>query len=211
MRIILLAIVSSILVASAAAAPKDDIRHVDFRNFAYPWSYPGWSGSLEWISTSERNETRLVNGKWRDSENDAGRDDPSAPFSGLTLESVSYAHLSDSSQEQAIVVLRFDTGGTQYLYFVYIYTMQGSAPKLLGYFHAGDRAASGLYQVYANGGNLVVELFDPDKRIGDCCSDGFVRTRWNWRNTRFEQVGAAEFGTPKSTSRLPVSTFGVHG
>ena len=151
---------------------------------------------------------RLVNGRWRDPEKET--DGPPAALSGLTLESVSYTHLNDSPQEQAIIVLRFDTGGTQYWYFVYIYTMQAGAAKLLAYFHAGDRAASGLYQVYVNDGNLVVELFDPDKKIGDCCSNGFIRTRWHWRNGRFEQVGVAEFGTPKSTSRLTVSTFGVH-
>jgi hypothetical protein len=211
MLTIRVAIMCSFFAAVAGTAPKHDIRDVDFRNFAYPWNYHGSPSRLEWMSTSESNEVRLRDGKWQDSENQSDSNDPPALFSGLTLESIIYSHLSDRSQEQAIVVLRYDSGGTQYSYFVYIYSMQASVAKVLAYFHAGDRADFGLYRVYADDGKLVVELFDPSKRIGDCCSNGFVRTKWRWRQTKFEMAGPTEFGTPTSQSRLPVSTFGTHG
>jgi hypothetical protein len=136
--------------------------------------------------------------------------DPHQRFRGLTFETASFGDLTGDGREDAIVVLRFDTGGTQYWHYVYVYVPAAGRAKLLGYFHTGDRAASGLYQVYAKGGNLVVELFDAEKRQGDCCSSGFVRTRYHWVQGKFDQVGPAESGTPKSPSRLPVSVFGIH-
>jgi hypothetical protein len=94
------------------------------------------------------------------------------------------------------------------LYFVYIYSLKDGKPDLLGYFHTEDRANNGLYRVYADGGNLVVELFDPAKQTGDCCSTGFIRTRYRWHDGKFEATGTAELGTPESSSRFRVSTFG---
>ena len=131
-------------------------------------------------------------------------------FEGLTFESVQFANVTGDGGENAIVVLRFDTGGTQYSYYVYVYSSRAGHPKLLAYFHAGDRAYSGLYQVYGQNKQLVVELFDPQKKRGDCCSSGFVRTRYRWHRGKFEVTGPTEFGTPKVVSRLPVSVFGIH-
>jgi hypothetical protein len=85
-----------------------------------------------------------------------------------------------------------------------------SYPKLLAYFHAGDRAYLGLYRVYAQNKELDVELYDPNKRTGDCCSSGFIRTRYRWNAGKFEPVGKKEFGTSETPSRLAVSPFGIH-
>jgi hypothetical protein len=70
-------------------------------------------------------------------------------------------------------------------------------PKLLAYFNAGDRAYYGLCRVFGESGKLVLELFDPDKREGDCCSTGIVRTRYKWRDGRFEAIGPVERETLK--------------
>jgi len=75
---------------------------------------------------------------------------------------------------------------------VYIYSFAAGKPKLLGYFHAGDREYSGLCKVIDDHGELVVDLFDPEKRSGDCCSSGIVRTRYRWEQGQFKAVGAAE-------------------
>ena len=148
-----------------------------------------------------------MDGRWR---LDAEDGEDQSLFSGLTLEAVEFADVTDDGKEEALVILRFDTGGTAYSHYVYIYSLAAGKPRLLAYFHSGDRAYSGLYRVYGEGGKLVVELFDPEKRTGDCCSTGFVRTRYRWRDGRFEALGAHEFGTPKAPSRLPVTVFGTH-
>jgi hypothetical protein len=198
----------SLLCACVAlASPQTSIRSVDFKNLSYPWNpSSGWPHHLVWLNPSERHVVRLVNGRWRlDTEEESD-----ARFSGLTLEAVHFAELTENGQTDAIVVLRFDTGGTQHSHYVYIWSLAAGRPKLMAYFHSGDRAASGLYRVYGASGNLVVELFDPMKSLGDCCSKGFVRIRYQWHSGKFSPVGAPEFGVPKVSSRLPVSAFGMH-
>jgi len=190
------------------AVAQTDIRHVDFKNFSYPWSpHPGWPHQLEWLNLSEQNHIQLVNGRWRLESEDAL---PDSPFSGLTLESVQFDDASGSGRPNAIVVLRLDTGGTQYSHYVYIYTFTGGSPKLLSYFHSGDRSCLGLYRVYGGSGKLIIELYDPEKKEGDCCSSGFIRTRYRWHDGRFEPSGIPEYGTPKTPSRLAVTAFGTH-
>jgi hypothetical protein len=208
MRSLLAGLLTCVFFGFAAAQPN--IRQVDFKNFTYPWSRSsGWPHQLQWLDTSEHERVQLVNGRWHDTE-DADDSGKSGPFSGLTYEDVQFADVTGDGQTDAVVVLRFDTGGTQYSHYVYIYSSVAGKPKLLAHFHSGDRAASGLYRVYGEGGKLVVELFDPEKRSGDCCSSGFIRTRYRWQNGTFKAFGTQESGTSKSPSRLPVSVFGTH-
>lgn len=199
-------------ISLSVSAADQILRQLDFKNFEFPWSGPpNWSDRLEWLNDSESDRVRLVNGRWkyigRDSE---AAGDSRLPFAGLTLETVQFGDVTADGREEAIVVLRFDTGGSRYFYYVFIYSSKGGQPNLLGYFHAGDRADSGLYRVYPQAGKLVVELFDPRKRTGDCCSSGFVRTKYRGHDSKFERFGPREFGTPKTSSRIPVSTFGIH-
>lgn len=191
---------------AAVASAADSKETAKFKNFEYPFANnEGWPHELEWQNVHEPDMVKLVDGKWREPDNDSD-----TPFRGLTLESVKLADVTGDGINDAIVVLRYDTGGTQYSHYVYIYSIRARVPKLLALFHSGDRGASGLYRVYAERGNLVVELFDPDKQQGDCCSDGFVRKRFHWTKSGFKQVGKSEFGTPKASSRLAVDTFGRH-
>jgi hypothetical protein len=178
---------------------------VDFKNFSYPWRYhSGWPARLQWLDSSEQHRVQLVNGRWTEEQEANG------PFSGLTLEEVQLADVTGDGQAEAIVILRYDTGGTQFSHYVYIYSLAERNPKLLASFHSGDRAASVLYRIYGQKGKLIVELFDPQKGEGDCCSLGFVRTRYKWSDGKFVAVGPQEFGKPKAPSRLPVTVFGTH-
>ena len=102
-----------------------------------------------------------------------------------------------------IVGLHYTTGGTQQTDYIYIFSSAASAPKLLAYCYTGDRAASGLSKAYANRGRLVIERFDPRKQVGDCCSTGIVRTRYQWRGDRFEPVGKIERGDISRSQTAP--------
>ena len=179
-----LVLAASILLAFGFASAEQTIRQVDFKNFSYPLSGPTLGHDrLKWLDVSAARHIQLANGK-------------GAPGSqGFTLESVRFVDVTGEGQDDAIVVLHFDTGGTQQTDYVYIYTIAAEKPKLLAYFHAGDRAYSGLCKVYGEDRKLVVELFDPEKRSGDCCSSGIVRTRYKWHSGRFEAVGTSERGT----------------
>jgi hypothetical protein len=55
-------------------------------------------------------------------------------YAGFTLESVSYADLTGDGKDEAIVVLKYATGGTQTTNYVYVYTLE-QGPKLLAYCH----------------------------------------------------------------------------
>lgn len=184
------------------------LRDIDFKNFSYPWVHPdSWPDHLQWMSLNLKEHIHLVDGKW-DERDDSDRAD-GLQFSGLKLEGVQYAKLSRDQSEDAIVVLRYDSGGTQYHYWVYIYGIAGGTPNLLGFFHVGERAAYGLSRVFAKDRILNVQLFDPKFRQGDCCSSGSVNYRFRWNGHGFEAMGNPVSGHVDSESRRPVSVFGL--
>lgn len=159
---------------------QKSIRQVDFKNFTYPLSGSKLGHDrLQWLDVATKKHTRLVDGK-----NDEG----------FTLESVTFADVMGEGNDDAIVVLRWSSGGSQSTNYVYICSFIAGAPKIAAYFHSGDRAYSGLYKVYGEGRRLIVELNDPQKMAGDCCSSGFVRTRYRWVDGKFRMVGKREYG-----------------
>ena len=204
----------AILAVFVFAAPQSvcaDIRHVDFRNFTFPWSgSQGGSSHLEWLDPEQENDVTLKDGRWElpDDDSDEGQKHPL--FAGLTLEEVKYGQFTGGAREAAIVVLRFDSGGTQYSYYVYVYVFERNRPRLLAAFHSGDRSYFGLSRVYPSRGRLVVELFDPKHEEGDCCSDGIVRMTFRWRHGKFEGAGDRQFLKTDAPTRLPVSILGIH-
>jgi len=190
------------------SAPKD-IRGVDFKNFSYPWVPPtSWPDHLQWMSLRLEPHIQLVGGKWDERKADDD-DETNAPFEGLTLEGVDYARLSSDQVDDAIVVLRHDSGGTQYHYWVYIYGGANGTAKLLGFFHSGDRAAYGLYRVFVKNRILTVQLFDPKFGEGDCCSSGSLTYGFRWNGKGFEAIGNPIPGPVETESRRAVSIFGL--
>ena len=190
------------------SSPADLRTTVDFKNFSYPWIHPNsWPDHLQWMSLRLKQHINLVNGKW--DERDESDRSAGAQFSGLTLEGVQFARLSGDHSEDAIVVLRYDSGGTQYHYWVYIYGNSAGTPKLLGFFYAGDRAAYGLYEVFEKDRLLNVRVFDPKFREGGCCSSGYIDYQFRWNGEGFEAIGNPIPGRPDSASRQPVSVFGL--
>jgi hypothetical protein len=185
-----------------------DIRTVDFKSFTYPWMHPsGWPDRLQWMSLRLQKHVRLINGKW--DERDETEKNENATFSGLTLEEVQYARLSSAATDDAVAVLRYDSGGTQNHYWVYVYGSSNNEPKLLGFFHAGDRGYYGLSRVFIKDRVLHVVLFDPRFERGDCCSDGDLDFRFRWNGKGFESAGAPIPERAASSSRRAVSVFGL--
>jgi hypothetical protein len=188
-----------ILVSYGFADAQKSIRQVDFKNFTYQLSGTLLGhDSLQWLDMPteahpKRKPIHLVNGDNLTKASSFVMDGHEyTQWEGFTLQSVEFADVTGEGKEDAIVVLKYLSGGTQKTHYVYIYSFDDGKPKLLAYFHSGDRAYSGLYKVYGENGKLVVELLDPEKRSGACCSSGFVRTRYKWRNGRFEAFGAPE-------------------
>jgi hypothetical protein len=184
-----------LLCVSAGTVPaQSSIRQIDFRNFTYPLRGPllghsamSWLGDLK-NGYSNRPPIRLI----------GGADLSSEDGSGFTFDSVQYADLTGDEKQDAIVTLTYHTGGTQTTNYIYIYSLDKSDnPKLLDYCFTGDRAYSGLYKVHSENGELIFDLLDADQRSGDCCSSGFVETRYRWDGRRFVRIGPVTRGAVK--------------
>lgn len=178
-------------------AAQTNIRQVDFKDFTYPLNGPLLGHDrLQWLpmgALSNGNPIHLVNGEDLTRSSSFVMDGHEyTQWAGFALQSVEYAEVTGDGREEAIVVIHYLSGGTQKTHYVYIYSFADGKPKLLAYFHTGDRAYSGLSKVSGVDGKLVVELFDPEKKTGDCCSSGIVRTRYKWHSGRFEAFGKSE-------------------
>lgn len=199
------------LLSALADSPKQSVRRVDFKNFDFLWSAPkSWPDRVEWQRTSESEQIRMVDGRWALPDSDPP---PSGnfkrPFAGLSFDEIAYGDVAGDSKEEAIVVLRYDSGGTQYHYWIYIYGMDPNRVTLLAYLRAGDRSYHGLYRVYLQNRILILEVYDPDYEESDCCSSGLLRSKYRWDGRGFIQVGRTEKDTPKVSSRRRVSLFGM--
>jgi hypothetical protein len=189
-----------LLFAGSHSFAQQGIRAVDFRNFTYPLAGPLLGHqNLQWLSDprngySKKKPIHLVSGEELSADCAGGA--CNGP-EGFIFESVQYAKLTGDEGEDAIVVLRYLTGGTQKTDYIYIYSFQGGRPALRAFCFTGDRAYSGLYRVFGRNGDLIVDLFDPAKNIGDCCSSGYVRTTYHWSGKRFVSVGEVTRGDVK--------------
>jgi hypothetical protein len=190
-----LTVLLATLALAASAAAQKSIHQVDFAHFVYPLSGPLLGhDDLVWLDPSRSGrEIRLVAGSDLKKISGFVMDGKEyAQYAGFKLDSVKFDDLTGDGADEAIVVLRYLSGGTQTTNYVYIYTLEDGHPKLLAYCHTGDRAYSGLYGVDGSGGTLVFELFDPDQRSGDCCSPEVVVRRFRWQGGRFEQTGVPQ-------------------
>jgi hypothetical protein len=194
-----LAIGLLVLISPGLAAAQSSTRNIDFKNFTYPLNGPLLGHDrLRWLDPpkdieKKKNSIHLVNGNDLTKSSSFvmnGRE--YTQWMGFTLQSVEYADVTGEGKEDAVVVLLYQTGGTQNTHYVYIYSFDAGTPTLLAYCHTGDRSDFGLYKVYGKHGALVFELLDPSKSSGDCCSSGIVRTRYKWHDGRFEMFGSRE-------------------
>jgi len=155
------------------------IRTIDFCNF----SYPGIKRSRKTIGWPDP-EFRLKEGV-RPSEDKFG--------SGLiTLEAIDYADVTRDGQEDALITLIWHSGGTMQVGMVYVWSMKDSKPVALWDFAGGDRGYGGLRRVYETGGDLALEVYDPDAAAGNCCSRRIIRKRFRWNGSKFVQQGKTE-------------------
>jgi hypothetical protein len=173
-RIVLL--VSTMIISQSAFPQRSgsNIHSVDFGNSIYPWTSD--------LGNAKKSFT-LRNGERPASRNQNGLIDEM----GVFFQSVTYGDVTGDGFEEAIVFLGLETGGSATPDLVYIYTFQKNRLKLLWLRSAGDRADGGLRTVYAQNGQLVVELNNSIGSRGDCCPTLFTRTRYEWRGGRFHR------------------------
>jgi hypothetical protein len=181
-KIIVLTLALLISPSAFSQRRSSSIHSVDFANFTYPWT----SGLTIRGGTKTFS---LRDGKRPEIRDASGYVDKI----GVYLEEVSYGDVTGDGIEEAIIFMSILTGVSAMPGQVYIYTLRGNQPKLLWSFSTGDRAENGFRKVYADSGNLVVELNGPRRtEEGLCCPERFTRTRYQWRGGRFRRKGRKE-------------------
>ena len=177
----------------------------DFKNFTYelPRGWQNPDGTTE--ITLREGHLDPVEGK---TNRDDMTDEEKAAIRlqrriGMTYVTTKYLELTGDGQDEAVVLLKIETGGSALPQIGYIYTWKNNAPELLFPFRTGDRADGGLKDIRAENGMLVLELYGQDrfwlagfetgKVTGDeeqlCCPAYFTRTNYKWNGNTFLMQG----------------------
>lgn len=166
------------------------IRDVDFKNFTYAWQIPavGVPSSWKWLSQRPHGSIRLVNGSHSFREHG----EPYPAY--VEVLSTTYGSLTGTAREEAAVDLLYSTGGTAHWHYLYVYELADGSPKLLGILRSGSRADGGLVKVSIQNHQLVLDFADTTRRTHDCCSEGWVRVGYVWREGRFVETGGRSYG-----------------
>jgi hypothetical protein len=180
------------IVVGPAAPTRSPIRQIDFRNFTYTWDDPvPLDTTWRWLDSSPESEIKVVDGTYRfDDEDDLGE----GPVPFLSVVSVTYGDLTGDGTEQAAVELNYSTGGTNNWDYLYVYKLRKGRPLLLGRLQSGNRGYGGLIKVTVARGMLFTDFADKDQLRGECCSAGYIRVRYQWRQGRFVEFGTREYG-----------------
>ncbi len=172
----------------------------DFKNFTYElprgWQNPDGSTDI-----------RLSNGKLAPIERAVTDEmDPESKADakaerriGMTFITTKYLDVTGDGEDEALVVLKIETGGGAAPQIVYVFTWKDGKPELIWPFRTGDRADGGLKDLRSENGELVVELYGQDRFLlgqtetgrvtGDeeqlCCPTFFTRTFYKWNGKNF--------------------------
>jgi hypothetical protein len=173
--------ISSVASPTQTPTPASPIRLVNFDNISYP-NFPDYSDP-------NGRKKKYVTLK-------PGEGGPNF---------INYGDITGDGIEEAMVALGIDNHGSAIPDYVYVFAIENGKPKLMWDFETGDRADGGLRNVYADNGQLVIELFGKDRVIGGqlyrgeeglCCPSSFTRTRYKWTGKRFEDISREVFENP---------------
>jgi hypothetical protein len=173
--------------AMPASTPASAIHQVDFENFTYPASP---------IYSKHERPFTLKDGRYPGRLQDGGVEPEP-----VSLVDVVYGDVTGDAIDEAILVLTVSIRGSAIPYYVYIYGIERSKPKLLWSFETGDRADGGLRRITADSGKLLVELYGKEIYVGGnyysgsgpaCCPAHYTRSRYEWKQNHFVRIGELE-------------------
>jgi hypothetical protein len=175
------------------AVPDAPIRDIDFSNFTYP-SKPIYSDGAKTFT--------LKDGKFKGRNRNPGLPAPFGLPYPLTLVAVIYGDVTGDEKQDAIVIINEETAGTDCPDYGYIYGIEDNRAWLIWSFAMGARADGGLRNIFAEDGELVIELYGKGARVegklygtddsGACCPRFITRTRYQWRNGKFRRKGESK-------------------
>ena len=162
-----------------------DIRQIDFRNFRYPWRTAATPGDFQWLTKFDT-AVSLRDGEHVFKDDQCSGPDQRCPK--VSISEVLYTDINNDYVQDAIVVLRYSSGGTAHWEYVYMYTVLNGTSKLIAALETGSRIYHGLHRIYSGNGHLIVELNEPDESEGECCATWRTRTEYQWRRDHFDVV-----------------------
>jgi len=199
-----------------------EIGKFDFRNFTYPlprgWQHP------------ETKDVTLENGKVKPVGTDI--DEEMTPEEkaekkaerriGMSYVSTRFLDVNADGADEAVVILKVETGGAAIPQLVYIYEWKDGKPELVWNFRTGDRADGGLKDIRVENGFLTIELYGQDRFLlgeietgkitGDeeqlCCPTFFTRTTYKWNGKNFLMQGKRLTYEVANTSATPLENHG---
>lgn len=200
--------VLSFATVTTNAQKVTSIRDIDFDNFTYAWNDASDDAvpiDWKWLSAPDQH-FRAVNRMHHFYL--PGQDSYERQHSPLiSVDSVTYGDLDDDGLEEAVVALNYSTGGTANWDYLYVYKLRWGQAKLLARMRTGSRADGGLVRAFVRKNLLIVDFADSEKRLGDCCSEGYVRVSYRWRDGVFVEEGQREHGKIYVREGPPRPTF----
>lgn len=206
------------------------IAKFDFRNYTYelPRGWQNPDGSTEITLTdgraapSEANANSKNPNKTTTKDKEQGGDATSLRRIGMTLVATKFFDVTGDGDDEAVVVLKIETGGSAIPQIVHIFSWKNGEPELIWPFRTGDRADGGLKNIFAENGNLVVELYGQDRfllgqietgRISDdleqiCCPTHFTRSVYKWNGKNFLMQGKRLTFVTADPSARPLENYG---
>jgi hypothetical protein len=176
----------------------------DFKNFTYelPRGWQNPDGTADIVLTNGR--VTPIEGKFSDEMTDEEKIAARAQRRiGMSYITTKYFDVTGDGQDEAVVILKVETGGAAIPQLVYIFSWKDGHPILLWAFRTGDRADGGLKDLRQENGMLLVELYGQDRFLlgqvetrkvtGDeeqlCCPTFFTRSVYKWNGTSFLMQG----------------------
>jgi hypothetical protein len=172
----------------------------DFKNYTYElprgWQNPDGTAEIKLTNGKIAPVSRDVNEKMADDEKAEAKQQRRI---GMSFVTAKYFDATGDGEDEAIVVLKVETGGSAIPQLVYVFSWKDDAPELIWPFRTGDRADGGLKDLRLENGNLVIELYGQDRFIlgqtetgkitNDieqlCCPTYFSRSVYKWNGKNF--------------------------
>ncbi len=167
----------------------------DFNNFTYPlprgWQNP--DGTTDFTLTGGK--IAAVEGTFSDDMSDQEKADArQSRRIGMSYVTTKYLDMTGDGQDEAVVIVKIETGGNAIPQIVYVFDWKDDTPHLIWHIRTGDRADGGLKDIRVEDGLAVVELYGQDRfifgqaetgRISSdvvqlCCPTHFTRSTYKW-------------------------------
>lgn len=211
------------LLDNRFATTKSSIGDFDFRNYTYElprgWQNPDGTAEIKLTNGRVAPVARDVNEKMDDATKAEAKQQRRIGMSYVTAR---YFDATGDGNDEAVVVLKVETGGSAVPQLVYVFSWKDGKPELIWPFRTGDRADGGLKDVRLENGLMVIELYGQDRFIlgqtetgkitGDeeqlCCPLYFTQTKYKWNGNTFLMQGKRLTYSLNDRNLPPLENYG---